>query len=426
MFTLTQVLGLVAQSLGMSQDALEKSLIDRLAKLDKGVQDIYMLLGRVSNSLADAPGGADLSGNAAGGLISPAVIAALPPLQTLDSTLSDLLLKLEPSIKLLLQFRDAAEKAVNGNEALTASLSAMAVAARGVSNLMSGLRADGSPRREPEEAGRIAALAGEATQRAIPGATAAQESTPKPIYSVAPPNAPTCGHGQSIAYPIYPVGLPDKTENNPLLDAQGFGLVDCSNKQILSYLARFEPILQRIDKKSAECLQYLLKIQVRGGGRNSGVADQLGDPASSVAAGIVAGVVLLLGAEVAVLIASALLLASWVYDIFTAKEIPLRNREYKLPKPNTIKGKENKAPVVELTGAKMDHPGESVLSSIEAVPPSTISNITNNYYDNTTNNSESYYGTLSRHELNQISFNKCLDKAMAELARDVESGMRTC
>lgn len=439
MFTLTQVLGLVAQSLGMSQDALEKSLIDRLAKLDKGVQDIYMLLGRVSNSLADAPGGADLSGNAAGGLISPAVIAALPPLQTLDSTLSDLLLKLEPSIKLLLQFRDAAEKAVNGNEALTASLTAMAVAARGVSNLMSGLRADGSPRREPDHAMRAAVLTGSATQRTVPGTTSAKAPASASIYYATPPGIPGSDKAHSESTSVYSVSLPDEVKyNSPLEELysrpQGSPLVDATTAQILNYLARFEPILQGIDKKSVDCLQYLRIIQAQncGYGGSGSLSSQAGDAVLGVAGGLAAGMITGPAVVPVLIILTAAGILLKVMDTQTYKEMDAYrnnlkyeylNKFYAHPNPNQ---KENFPPELEFKDSKLEHPAASTISAIESIPPSTISNITNNYYNNTTNKNESYYGSLSRHEFDQINFNKCLDKAMIELVQAVESGMRTC
>lgn len=461
MFTTAQILGFVAQALGMSQDALEKSLISNLTKLDKSVQDIYMFMGNISNNLAKAPGetnGSGRTGQAApGGLIAPEVIAVLPPLQNLDSALSDLLVKLEPSIKLLLQLRDAAEKAASSNETLTSSLAAMAVAARGISNLMSGQRADGGPRREPGQAARLAALTGEALQRAIPGATAAKES--KPVYYTGFPNMPTPDHIYTGPTPVYgnvpdKITFPDKINvpeveilpPNPLASM----LPDGVAAEILGYLARFEPILIGIDAKCEETLKSMFKMDsatleilknwpADGRSKNSGdesnyAVSKATDASVGIgAAGVAAMLIAAVGAPATAVIGAfaALFFMAWETGLLKEMEeyrdnlkYEYLNKFYVRPNPNR---KGNEQPKPKLRSSKLEDPNVTVSSAVESISPTTISNITNNYYDSTTNNNLEYHRYAApEHDLNQTAFNRCLDKAMIKLVRDVESGMRTC
>lgn len=441
MFPLPQLLGAIAQYTGLSQDALEKNLIAHFIKLDKGIQDVYMLLGEVSNSLDAAPGGSGQSGKAdVAGLISPAVIAALPPLQTLDNTLSDLLSKLEPGIKLLLQMRDAAEKAADGSETLASSLTAMAVAACGVSNLMSGLHADGGPRRESGEAGQTEGST----------ATAAKES--KPVYYTGFPNVPTPDHGYPGPTPING-NVPDKVNipESEILPPkpQNALLPDDMAAEILGYLARFEPILIGIDDKCEKALKSMFNMDdaTMEALKNLSGSDPFSKAFSGLFTGLSASFVgqalsqLIMGWPMAIAAAVVALLLAVVSEKGFGNGDKVATVKYY----DEALGKEVERPATLIDMILDDHSRpikhgpkhpfpkptpkqstEPVHSSIEAIPPSTISNITNNYYDNTTNKNDSYYGTLSKHELDQISFNKCLDKAMIKLVRDVESGMKTC
>ena len=434
MFTLAQILGAMAQSLGMNQDALEKTLIDNLSKLDEGVQDVCTRLGSLSSGLAAAPGGSGQpGGTAAAGLISPAVMAALPPLQTLDSALSDMLVKLKPGTELLLQLRDAAEEAASGNEALTASLGAMAVAASGISNLMSGLRADGGPRRALSEAEGLPTLTGEETQRDISGAAAAQEPL-TPIYYMAPQGAPTSDGARPGAMPVYPLRAPNEAKNNPALaelysKPQDPVLIDVTAVQILGYLARFEPILIGIDAKCEEILRSIndesISDHISKGVETSTMTNIIA-PAAGAPGSIIAGIYGMLAS----IFLDQKRLVEMINEINKMRH---KDGKYAFPSeaileltiPISIAPKDEKSKTHQ-QDPEHEHSHIPPVSSIEAIPPSTVSNITNNSYDNTTNNNQYYQGTLVKHDFDQISFNRCLDNAMVKLVRDVESGMRTC
>ena len=463
----TLMLGFLAQALSVEPAALEKRLLDIFLKIDDTLRSVETALGGLVATLpappvrggGGTPGAAAPAGATPGGLLPPTLLAALPPLQTLDMAFGALLEKREPGIRACLQLQAAAEKAINSTEVLTVALDAVAVAERGLGNLLATGRVDGGPGLRP----------GAQLDNAEPKADAAPQAaatTGLPRHNAGGAPGPAIIGAKNLGpRPVYYSGATEATHTPPTPGGPAAPPVytpqvaDSVATGILDYLARFEPLLQGLEKKSTDALQYIISMDnnlgrmVAGGitgegssgNRVSPVTSGLANMAFGVSSGaavqmllkglqLSAGPVALLAAYIGILI---LALSEIDFDrLFSSNPEPdkkarfgrirVYNKFYAEREEGTlndylINGPHNSKRMGERPSPKPKFipPLAPPLSPLDAIPPQTLTNITNNYYDNCNNQS------ITNHiqDTSPEAFARSLQRELRHVVNDFDSGM---